>query len=298
MRGRRLRDGDRVRLVSPASFPSAHWADQVVATLAGWGLRAEMGTHALDQRGYLAGRDEDRLADLNAAFRDPGVRAVVAILGGAGAYRIVDGIDMAAVRADPKPVVGFSDITNLHVALWAKTGLANVHGCVGSGGRTDVSARQLLFDADPVTAYADPAALSAQVTVPGRATGVLVGGNAGAVSNFVSAGLPSLDGAILCLEGAQNPHFDRFLWALNRSGVLRGVRGFAIGDLAGLDPDVAGSGPESAVAVLRERIGGLGVPVLGGLPFGHMADQVCLPLGTTATIDTAAGTLTAESAVR
>jgi muramoyltetrapeptide carboxypeptidase len=284
-------------MVSPASFPSADWADQVAATLAGWGLRAELGMHALDQCGYMAGRDEDRLADLNAAFRDPGVRAVVAILGGAGAYRIVDGIDMAAVRADPKPVVGFSDITNLHVALWARAWLATVHGCVGTGGRTDVSAQQLLFDADPVTVYSDPAALSAQVGVPGRATGVLVGGNAGAVSSFVGAGLPSLDGAILCLEGAQNPHFDRFLWALHRSGALRGVRGFAIGDLAGLDPGVAESGPESAVAVLRDRIGGLGVPVLGGLPFGHMEDQVCLPLGTTATIDTTAGTLTAESAV-
>jgi muramoyltetrapeptide carboxypeptidase len=124
-----------------------------------------------------------------------------------------------------------------------------------------------------------------------------VGGNAGAVSNFVGAGLPGLAGAILCLEGAQGPHFDRLLWSLHRSGALRGVRGFAIGDLAGLDPDVAEPGPEGAVAVLRERIGGLGVPVLGGLPFGHMDDQVCLPLGTVATIDTAAGTLTAESAV-
>ena len=286
-----------MRLVSPASFPSAEWADQVAATLSGWGLRPEIGAHALDQYGFMAGRDEDRLADLNDAFRDPGVRAVVSILGGAGAYRIVDGIDFAAVRADPKPVVGFSDITNLHVALWARTGSSNVHGCVGTGGRTDASARQLLFSAEPITVQADPAALSAEVTVPGRATGVLVGGGVGAVINFVGAGLPSLDGAILCLEGAQNPHFDRFLWGLLRSGVLNGIRGFAIGHLTGLDPEVATPGPESAVTVLRDRIAGLGVPVLGGLPFGHMDDQVCLPLGTTATIDTAAGTLTAESAV-
>jgi muramoyltetrapeptide carboxypeptidase len=297
VRGRRLVRGDRVRLVSPASFPDQGWAEQVAAAVAGWGLRPEMGRHALDRHGYMAGRDEDRLADLNDAFRDPGVRAVVAILGGAGAYRIVDGIDMAAVRADPKPVVGFSDITNLHVALWAETGLAGVHGCVGTGGRTDESARQLLFDPGPVTLRADPEALSAQVTVPGRATGVLVGGHAGSVSNFLGAGLPSLNGAIVCLEGAQAPHFDRFLWGLLRSGLLRGVRGFAIGDLAGQEPEVATPGPESAVAVLRDRIAGLGVPVLGGLPFGHMDDQVCLPLGTNAMIDTAAGTLTAESAV-
>jgi muramoyltetrapeptide carboxypeptidase len=96
----------------------------------------------LEQHGFLAGRDDDRLADLNDAFRDPGVRAVVAILGGAGAYRIVDGIDFAAVRADPKPVVGFSHITHPHVASWAQTGLSNVHRWVGTGGRTDASARR------------------------------------------------------------------------------------------------------------------------------------------------------------
>lgn len=80
-------------------------------------------------------------------------------------------------------------------------------------------------------------------------------------------------------------------------GALRGVRGFAIGDLAGLDPSVADPGPESAVEVLRDRVAGLGVPILSGLPIGHLPGQVCVPLGTTATIDTDAGTLTAESAV-
>jgi muramoyltetrapeptide carboxypeptidase len=293
MRGPRLRPGDRVRVLSPASFPSPEWAAQVMDTLAGWGLRPELGAHALDRRGFLAGADEDRLADLNDALRDPGVRAVVTSTGGAGAYRIVDGLDLIAVRADPKPVVGFSDITNLHLALWAATGLAGVHGCVGTGGRTDESCRQLLFEAEPITLHAAPST----VTADGRATGVLAGGSAGAVSNFLGAGLPRLDGVILCLEGPQNPHFDRMLWGMLRSGVLDGIRGFAIGDLSGLDPGVAEPGPDQAEAVIRERLGGLGVPILGGLPFGHREDQVCLPLGVTATMDTYAGTLTAESPV-
>lgn len=293
MRGPRLRSGDRVRVVSPASFPSEEWATQVMDTLAGWGLRPELGAHALDRRGFLAGADEDRLADLNDALRDPGVRAVVASTGGAGAYRIVAGLDLTAVRADPKPVVGFSDITNLHLALWAATGLAGVHGCVGTGGRTDESCRRLLFEAEPITLHADPST----VTVAGRATGVLVGGSAGAVSNFLGAGLPRLSGVILCLEGPQNPHFDRMLWGLLRAGVLDGIRGFAIGDLPGMDPGVAEPGPDQAVTVIRERLSGLGVPILGGLPFGHREDQVCLPLGVAATLDTYAGTLTAESPV-
>ena len=196
-------------------------------TLEGWGLRPELGEHALDRRGFLAGSDEDRLADVNAALRDPRVRAVVAAMGGAGTYRIVSGLDLAAVRADPKPVVGFSDITNLHLALWTATGLAGVHGSVGTGGRTDESCRRLLFETEPITLQAEPS----PVTVAGRATGVLVGGNAVAVSNFLGAGLPRLDGVILCLEGPQNPHFDRMLWGMLRAGLLDGIRGVAIGDL-------------------------------------------------------------------
>jgi muramoyltetrapeptide carboxypeptidase len=297
LRGRRLRPGDRVRLVSPASFPSPEWAQQVADTIRGWGLVPELAGHALDRHGFLAGRDEDRLADLNDAFRDPGVRALVATMGGAGAYRIVDGIDMAAVRADPKPVVGFSDITNLHVALWAATGVAGVHGSVGTGGRTDETTRALLCETEPVVVHADPATLSAQATVPGRATGVLVGGNAGGLSNFLGAGLSPLDGAILFLEGPQNPHFDRFLWGLRRSGLLTGLRGVAVGDLIGADPRVAEPGPDEALRVLRDRLGDLGVPILGGLPAGHVEDQAALPLGTMATVDTEAGTLTVESAV-
>jgi muramoyltetrapeptide carboxypeptidase len=294
VRGTRLQPGDRVRVLSPASFPSEEWAGQVMETLAGWGLRPELGVHALDRRGFMAGTDADRLADFNDALRDPGVRAVIAALGGAGAYRIVNGLDTAAVRVDPKPVVGFSDITNLHLALWTATGLASVHGCVGTGGRTDDSCRQLLFKTEPITLYAEPS----PVTVPGRATGILVGGCAGAVANFLGAGLPRLDGAILCLEGPQNPHFDRMLWGMLRAGLLDGIAGFAIGDLIGLDPSVAEPGPDQAETVIRERLGGLGVPILAGLPFGHTEDQVCMPLGVPATLDTYAGTLTAGSAVR
>ena len=120
VRGRRLEVGDRVRLVSPVGFPAAGWVATVAATLSGWGLRPEVGPPALDQYRFMAGRDEDRLADLNDALRDPGVRAVVTTTGGAGAYRIVDGIDFAAVRADPKPVVGFSDGTAAPIGTHAE----------------------------------------------------------------------------------------------------------------------------------------------------------------------------------
>ncbi|MFI0854584.1 LD-carboxypeptidase [Streptomyces sp. NPDC021098] len=98
--------------------------------LTSWGLRVELGEHVFDQWGYMAGRDEDRVFDLNSAFGDPGVRAVIATRGGKGAYRIVDDLDTDTLRRDPKPLVGFSDITHLHLALWARCGLASLHGPV------------------------------------------------------------------------------------------------------------------------------------------------------------------------
>lgn len=124
----RVRAGDRVRLVSPVSFPSEEVLAESVRALESWGLVVDVGKHAMDRHGYLAGRDEDRLADLDDAYRDPGVRAVVATTGGGGAYRIADDLDFAAVRADPEPLVGFSDITNLHLALWRHCRVAGIHG--------------------------------------------------------------------------------------------------------------------------------------------------------------------------
>lgn len=91
-------------------------------------MKVEVGRHVLDKIGYLAGKDEDRLADLNDAFRDPDVRAVIATRGGKGAYRIADGIDFEVIRIHPKLLVGFSEVTILHMAIWKHCQLAGIHG--------------------------------------------------------------------------------------------------------------------------------------------------------------------------
>ena len=85
--------GDRVRLLSPGSYPSREWLDESIRILEGWGLVVEVGAHAMDRHGYMAGTDQQRINDLNDAFRDSGVRAVITTRGGAGTYRIADCID-------------------------------------------------------------------------------------------------------------------------------------------------------------------------------------------------------------
>ncbi|MFI6253426.1 hypothetical protein [Streptomyces sp. NPDC051016] len=155
---------------------------------------------------------------------------------------------------------------------------------------------------DPVTLHRDPSETTADVTVDGTATGVLMGGNLDAIRTETGAGLPSLRGAILFLEhqrGTGLGEVDRALTQLTRSGALDGLHGVALGQFLGFerdadDPALGGWGIRD---VLRDRLAGLGVPVLGGLPAGHGTNPPTIPLGTQATIDTATGTLTVPSAV-
>lgn len=291
------RPGDHVRLVSPASFPSRELVAETTAVLESWGLVVEIGAHALDRRGFMAGRDEDRLADLDDAFRDPAVRAVIATRGGAGAYRIADDLDFAAVLADPKPMVGFSDITALHLALWRHCGLAGIHGFL-AGDRSAAATRRLLMDGEPAILHRDPRAMTIAAEVPGTATGVLVGGNLGTVAHAVGVGLPSLAGTILFLEAERTMglgQIDRQLTQLIRSGALDGVRGIALGRFPGFE-DFTDRG-WTLVDVFKDRLGSLNVPVLGGIDVGHGPDPLSLPLGPAAVLDTETGTLTVEPAV-
>jgi muramoyltetrapeptide carboxypeptidase len=294
-----VRPGDRVRLVSPASFPSIEWLNESISILESWGLVVEVGQHAMDQWGYMAGRNHERIADLNDAFRDPGVRAVITTRGGAGAYRIADGIDFDAVRRDPKPLVGFSDITNLHLAIWKHCKVPSIHGCL-AGANAQASVHHLLTSGQPLTIASDPTAYSAAINVPGTATGPLIGGNMRETAGSVGVRLPSMEGAILFLEDERKiglGQVDRQLTQLIRSGSLDGIVGIALGLITGFEDYV--DRDWNLLDVLHDQLGSLGVPVLGGLKLGHGGigvdgepDQFAATIGATATLDANLGTLT------
>lgn len=298
-----LRAGDAVMLVSPSGPTKPERVARGVELLTGWGLRVMVGTHAYARNGYLAGGDALRAADLNAAFADPRVRGIVCTRGGYGAQRVVDAIDMSVVRRDPKVVVGFSDITALQLALWRGARLATLHGpgAAWTDERTPpLSAESLragMMSTEPVVVKRDPAEDTAPVSVPGVARGTLFGGNLCLLTSSVgTADLPDLTGAVLLLEDVDEPPYkvDRMLTHLRRSGVLRGLVGVAVGQFT----NCADNWSVTVADVLADRLGDLGVPVLGGLPVGHGYGQVTVPVGTVATVDVAAGTLTVQPAVR
>jgi muramoyltetrapeptide carboxypeptidase len=266
-------------------------------------LEVELGEHVFDRLGhYLAGTDEDRLADLNEAFRDPGVRGIIATRGGKGSYRIANAIDFEAVRQDPKPLIGFSDITFLHQALYRQCRLATLHGPNVGWNEQDMGPfpadglRREMMTTEPIALHQRPTAASAPLTTKGRAVGTLLGGYLRGVGQSIGWG-PSYDGAILALEAIDlvPGEIDGTLTQLLNSGVLDGVRGMAVGQFVGsaaVEP-----GKWSFLDILSDRFGGLGVPLLGGLPFGHGRVPSTVPLGTTAVLDAGAGTLTIEPGV-
>jgi muramoyltetrapeptide carboxypeptidase len=285
-----LRAGDVVGVVAPAGPVPAERLDRGLAVLRSWGLRVHVGTHVLGTHprlSHLADTDAARAEDLMQAWTRPDLRAVFAARGGSGAHRLIDLLDWDRLAAaGPRVLVGFSDITALHEAVAGRLGVVSVHGPVvaslGESRASSVTAlHALLFSSDRAT-------LSGTALVPGAAEGVLLGGNLAVLA--AGLGTPSsrpAAGGIAVLEDVAEPAYkvDRLLTSLLRAGWFADVRGVALGAFTGTDD------PAQITAVLTDRLAPLQVPVLTGLPVGHVADNRAVPFGVRARLDAGAGTL-------
>jgi muramoyltetrapeptide carboxypeptidase len=283
----KLKIGDKVRFVSPASTPDRQAVLQAAAKLKSWGLKVDFGKNAFRKTGYLAGTDEERLSDLNGAFRDPSVRAIIATRGGKGSYRIADQLDIAAAQNDPKFLVGYSDITALHLSPFQTCGQAGIHGAVERDSR---SLFKLLMTDESITVRSSEAEATSVLTTRGTAEGVLIGGNLDMIATCAGWRLPELTGAILLLE-AVNMHIgqvDRQLTMLRKAGHLAGLVAVAVGRFIGFDPDSS----VSIMGLLQEHFNELAIPVLGGLPVGHGDQPTSILVGAMATLDTISKELT------
>ena len=302
----RLRPGDTVGLVEPAGFTDDAFDLQLVLeTVRAMGLVPKPARHLQARYGYLAGRDEARAADLNAMFRDRDVRAVFAVRGGWGSARILPHLDWATIRANPKLLIGFSDITALHLAFAARAGSTTIHGpnAAGAWGKLSWDAfRALVFDAAAPT-YRNPPASEDRLVQrsgrtrtfrPGKATGRLLGGNLTVLSALVGTPyMPDFTGAILFLEDVDEAPYriDRMLTQLRLAGILRRVAGVVWGQCTNCRASGPSYGGFTLSEVLDQHLSPLGVPAFEGLLVGHVADQFSLPVGIRAEMDAAAGTI-------
>ena len=273
-----LREGALIAVIAPAGPVAADKLPAVLALYARRGYRVRLYPSCEAATGYLAGSDALRLADLHAALADDEVAAIHCLRGGYGAMRLLDGIDAALLRAKPKLLIGYSDITALH-ALWALHGLPSLHAPMpGSdlikAGREDDEAAlfDLLRHGLQAGAVLAPALKPGALHVPGVATGTLIGGNLSLVAALL--GTPwawQPQGAILFLEDINEELYriDRLLTQLRLAGVLDAVAGFVLGSF---------TEEASPAALLRDTLLPLNKPVLGGWPTGHGTPNRPLPM--------------------
>jgi muramoyltetrapeptide carboxypeptidase len=307
IRPRALRPGDTVGLIAPSSYIFDLWRlDLVPARLEPLGLKCKFGRNVRARRGYLAGTEAERLADLHAMFADPEVAGIFCLGGGYGTERLLDRIDYDLVRRNPKIFVGYSDITGLHLAFGKKSNLVTFHGPVAISGLPDWTLgyfRKALFQPEPIGVVENPPEkdplapeFPRHTVSPGRARGRTVGGNLTLISTTM--GTPyeiDTKGKILVLEdtGEAPYRIDRMILQLKLAGKLAEAAGVVWGTCTECDPSSSSFEINLSMSeVLDDLLGNLGRPVLAGLVFGHTKEKATIPLGVEAELDADARTFT------
>lgn len=290
---RSLGSGSRVALVAPSGIlPDRAQVELAIENARSLGWIPVLGENVSELHGYLAGTDEQRAADLNKALRDETIDAIWCVRGGYGAMRLLRDIDFAALKANPRPLIGFSDITALHAAIHSECGIVSFHGPTARGELTEFSRDSLLR---AVEAQVDPCgeAASARVLRPGKARGRLAGGNLALIASLM--GTPwsvDFDGAILIIEDIDEAVYrvDRMMRQLLLAGALGQCAAIVAGDFRPPAGETS-EGNRSVDEVIAEAAEEAGIPCLAGAPFGHIDDQWTIPLGAVAELDTEARSL-------
>jgi len=282
-----LSDGARVALVAPAG-PLRNETDlaRAIDNVRSFAWEPVVGEHALARDGYFAGRDDQRVADLNRALRDDDVDAIWCLRGGYGAMRILEAIDYDAAVRRPKPIIGYSDITALHSAFALRSGMVTYHGPTARAVLSEFS-RSSLACALVHGGDSCGAATSGRVLRGGAANGMLAGGNLALLSALAGTPFaPRLTDAILVLEDIDEPVYriDRMMRQLLLAGLLDDVRGIVFGTCTNC-PEASDDGARRLDDVIEEIAELLGVPAIIGAPIGHIDDQWTLPLGAPASLD-------------
>ena len=299
-----LEPGDTVALVSPSSATDERLSLQLAQeAMQALGFKVKTGAHYASRRGHLAGTDAERAGDLNTMFADEEVKAIVCVRGGSGAARLLPLLDYDAIRANPKVLLGYSDITALHNAILAKAGLITFHGPIGAGSwnRFNVDQfRRMFFDRElmlykNVVDAGDelvPRKNRTLTIAGGKARGELVGGNLSVLVGLAgSPYLPDFTGKILFLEDVEEAPYrvDRMLTTLKLMGALDVIAGFVFGECTDCDPG-EGYGSLTLDQIFDHHIKPLGIPAYRGAMIGHLRQQFIVPHGGKVELDADAGT--------
>jgi muramoyltetrapeptide carboxypeptidase len=302
---KRLKTGETVAIIAPASGLSTESFEQAIKNLESLDLKPKIGKSARGTKGFLSASDKERLDDLHWAFADREISAIWCLRGGYGAGRILPAVDFGLIRRNPKILIGYSDITALHLAIFQNTGLVTFHGPVAASEYSeytrDHAVNVLMNPAAPYKIEPSEYNKSQESNLyqietikAGKARGRLVGGNLSLLAALTGTpyGLRDLKGKILFIEdvGEQPYRIDRMLTQLRQSVDLRELAGIALGIFEDCNPRAENT--QTLSGVLKDCLGDLGIPVVYGLSFGHIRDQFTIPVGIEAEFDTATATIT------
>ena len=278
--------GGVIALIAPAG-PAELDLELATQWMAARGYQLRVLPGVWEKDGYLAGSDAVRLRDLHDAFADESVDAIFCLRGGYGSPRLLAGIDFALLRRNPKPFVGYSDITALHLAITRYAGFVTFHGAMlnadllGNKLEPTESGLWQMLSGQQSPVLEHPPAFALTTLAPGSASGRLLGGNLSMICATIGSAFELDDeGIILFIEDVNEPLYrvDRLLTHLRLAGKLNRLRGVLVGDFAGVDS-------VALHRLLQQELGPLGIPVLAGWRSGHCNPNLTLPLGAQVRLD-------------
>jgi len=300
-----LKEGDTIGLITPAGALSEEETITVAKeVLAYLGFKVKEGKYIRSRYGNLAGTDQERLSDLHEMFADKQVDGILCIRGGNGASRLLPYIDYNLIRSNPKVLLGYSDITALILAFYAKAGLVSFHGVVGSSTWSNYVVKLFkdqFFD-NKMSIYENPSKAEnlivqykdrIQTITPGIAEGTILGGNLTLLTGLCgSPYLPDFKDAILFVEeiDEKSDRMDRMFCQLMNSGILSQIKGFILGKCTNCGPS-GGYGSLTLDQMLHDYIKPLGIPAYSGAMIGHISDQFLMPVGVRARMNASTGTI-------
>lgn len=297
---KKLTPGATIGLVATSSCTTPEKVEKCIAKLEELGYKVKPAANlTTNYGGYMADTGKVRADELNKMFADPEVDAIFCMRGGDGSSRIMEYLDYDMIKANPKIFVGYSDVTNLHLALTEKCGLVTFHGPMVASNMIDdfdSETSESFFsaiNADEVFEFKNPEGFEIKVLKEGKATGRVIGGNLSLLS--ASIGTPyevNTKGNILFIEEVCEPmsKIEKWTYHLRNAGKLKDCAGIILGQYTKVTNDEC---PEfDEIRCMTDIFEGLDIPVLYNVQSGHGKPMMTLPMGAECTIDTASKSIT------
>ena len=301
LKPKRLEKGDTIALVSPGSYITEEEKQESLKNIRDLGFNVVYSDRLMQKNGFFSATDEERAADINEMFERKDVQGIICARGGYGCARILPYLDYGLIEDNPKTLIGFSDVTALHYAIYKNCNLITFHGPVSISTFSKFSVKNFedvlmnpTFELNLVNSTTDNNYNPYGITVitEGKAQGELIGGNLTLAASLIGTEYDvDYSGKILFLEEfLEEPYrIDRMLTQMIQAGKFEDVEGIALGVFKLCESDKTNPSFQNSytlMEVLKDRLGNLGIPVIYGLSFGHVVDKFTIPIGIEAQLNT------------